>query len=59
MWLFTRFVRPCIIMLKNARSVILHEMINYLLCMILDPINAEQSWLLVKTITWVNYMVTG
>ena len=26
------------IILKNARSVILHEMINYLLCMI--PLNA-------------------
>ena len=30
----------------------LHEMINYLLCM--NPVNAEQQWLLVKTITSVN-----
>ena len=26
-------MRPCIVMLENARSIILHEMTNYLLCM--------------------------
>ena len=30
----------------------LHEMINYILCM--NPVNAEQQWLLVKTIMLVN-----
>ena len=37
LWLFARCVKPCNVMLENARSVILQEMINDLLCM-----NAEQ-----------------
>ena len=49
MLLFTRCVRPCIIMLENARSVILHEMIKDLLCM--NPVNAEQYWFLVGELT--------
>ena len=28
MWLFTRCVKPCSVMLENARSVILYEMIK-------------------------------
>ena len=36
----TRCVRPCIVMLENTRSVILHEMINDLLYM--TPVKAEQ-----------------
>ena len=39
-WLFTRCVKPCSVMLKNAKSVILHDMINDLLCM--NPVKAEQ-----------------
>ena len=50
-WLFMRCKRHCIVMLENARSVILHEMINDLLCM--NPLNAKQQWPLVKTITWM------
>ena len=42
MWLFTLCVRPCIVMLKNATSVILHEMINDLFCV--NPLNAEQAF---------------
>ena len=45
---YTRCVRPCIVMPENARSVILHERINDLLCM--NPVKAEQKWLLVETI---------
>ena len=30
---YTRCVRPCIVMLENARSDILHEKINDRLCM--------------------------
>ena len=33
LWLFTCCMRPCIVMLENARSVILKETTNYLLCM--------------------------
>ena len=36
----TLCVRPCIVMLENTRSVILHEMIYDLLCMI--HVNADQ-----------------
>ena len=32
-WLFTCCVRPCIVKLENARSVIFHEMTNNLMCM--------------------------
>ena len=39
-WLFTRCMKPCSVMLENARSVILYEMNNYLLCM--NPAKAEQ-----------------
>ena len=39
-WLFTPCVKPCSVMLENARSVILNEMINDLLCM--NPVKAEQ-----------------
>ena len=40
-WLFTRCMMPCIVMLKNARPDILHEMINFSLCM--NPVNV--CWL--------------
>ena len=40
MWLFTYCARPCNAMLEMARSVILHEMIDDLLCM--NPVNTEQ-----------------
>ena len=39
-WLFTRCVKPCSVMLKNARSVILYDMIYDLLCM--NQVKAEQ-----------------
>ena len=38
--IFTRCVRPCIAMQENARSVILHEMIDGRLYM--NPVNVEQ-----------------
>ena len=37
---YTRCVKPYIIMLENARSVILHELINDRLCM--NLVNATQ-----------------
>ena len=50
MVIYARCVKPCSVMLANARSVILYEMINDILCM--SPVKAEQLWLLVETITW-------
>ena len=38
---FTCCVRPCIVMLENARSVILHKMTNYLLCM--NPVKMSNN----------------
>ena len=34
-------VRPCIVMPENARSIILHEMTNYLLCM--NPVKISNN----------------
>ena len=34
-------MRPCIFMLENARSVILHEMSNYHLCM--NPVKTSNK----------------
>ena len=43
-------VKSCSVMLEHARSVILYEMINDLLC--INPVKAEQKQcLLVETIT--------
>ena len=39
-WLFTRCVKPYSGMLENARSVILYEMLNDILCM--NPVKVEQ-----------------
>ena len=47
MWLFTRVVRPCIVVLEMSGPFFLHEMIKDVLCM--NPVNAEQKWLLIKT----------
>ena len=52
MFLFTCCVRPCIGMLDDARHVSLLEMINAFVCM--NPKDAKQEWLLVKTIMWVS-----
>ena len=35
------FERPCIVMLENARSVILHKMTNCLLCM--NPVKTSNK----------------
>ena len=38
-WLFTLCVKPCSVIVENARSVILYEMINYTVCM--KPVKAR------------------
>ena len=54
-WLFTRCVRTCIVMLKNTRSVILHEMINYLLCM--NPVKPSKNGCWLKRLRgWINVL---